>query len=611
MEDGQKYGTQFGGNTPQKQDWIKWGGIAAAVVAVLGIAAWFLFKGKGGDDDLDRAEIAAVRQAMQAEMARPDFATRYLTDEPRHKLILKNLSEYYQGRRYRPIWLSDDGVTADADTALAVLRRSYGDGLEPGNYMADTMRVWRDSLQGRGILKASPARLAEFELALSGNLLQYAAHMATGRINPGRLDTMWKFEPRPIALDSFLNRAHKGTLIEEMANLQPRTPEYTRLKQALGRYRNINGSGGWPVIPAGGLDSGAQGPQILALKRRLAMDNYMDSNSTAGKSPVFDMETAQAVRTFQGSIGHATTGKIDKKTLEMLNHPASWWVRHMELNLERMRWMGTPPEGTYILVNVPDYSLKVLRDGKEEMSMCVVVGDEYHSTPVFSGKIKDIIFNPDWIIPRSIAAKEVLPILQRNKRFLTRDSIDVYESWEEGAKLADTSKIDWMAYSEENFPFKLVQKPGKRNPLGRIKFIFPNERSVYLHDTPFREGFKKRMRDMSHGCIRVEHPDKLASLLLEDEPEGGRKYMDDIFLTNIPTEVDLEKPVPVQIAYLTTWADENGRVQYREDLYGHDADHIKAIYEKEKNLMVSTGDVRNTVTGRRAALPSAKTRGKP
>ena len=361
-----------------------------------------------------------------------------------------------------------------------------------------------------------------------------------------------------------------------LADLEPKHAAYARLIEARDHYREIVAAGGWKAVPAGAaLEEGAQGPAVAALRRRLAVEGDLPTTAAEGaESAVFDEKVTAAVKRFQQRVGIEGDGKIGDDTLAALNVPAEERLRQIELNLERWRWMPGDFGSHYIAVNIPEYKLRAVRDGKTELEMNVIVGKRLHETPVFSDEMQFVVFNPEWNIPESIADSEVVPKIVSDPGYAAREGIEVVN--EKGERLPASSVLgvrrvstgsrdddggaegDRVGFFARIFGrnrdrvrptegvtdeaetytgsttlpagYRLRQAPGKENPLGQVKFMFPNEHNIYLHDTPGDQLFQAVDRGFSHGCIRLEKPLELADYVLQgkerldagEDPPGGR-----------------------------------------------------------------------------------------
>jgi L,D-transpeptidase YcbB len=271
-------------------------------------------------------------------------------------------------------------------------------------------------------------------------------------------------------------------------------------------------------------------------------------------------------------FGLIPDGIVGSSTLDVLNVSAKDRLTQILINLERWRQMPHDLGERYVEVNIPDFSLKVVDQGKVVQTMRVIVGRKDRPTPTFIGRMTYLEFNPYWTVPPKIAKKDILPKIQNDPSFLIRKQIRVFENWNATAAELDPLSIDWNALSDEKFPYRLRQEPAVSNALGQIKFMFPNKLNVYLHDTPSKELFLRRQRNFSSGCVRVENPFKLAAYLLNADdnwsPPKLRHILDDE--SKKPKVILLKKPVPIYLLYWTTWVEDDDSVHFRNDIYGYD-----------------------------------------
>ena len=317
---------------------------------------------------------------------------------------------------------------------------------------------------------------------------------------------------------------------------------------------------------------GGKGPSVEALRRRLEATRDLRD---AGGKPIYDDEVALAVAKFQERHDLPPDGTAGPATLAALNVPVETRIRQIELNLERFRWLPSDFGPRYILVNIPDYRLYAYDDRKEALTMRVIVGDEYGSaTPVFADSMTYLVFRPQWDMPRQILVDEVIPKVRENIYYLAQHGYEVIDT-ARNEVVADLSSIDWSGLDSTNITFRVRQKAGAGNALGNVKFMFPNRFSIYLHDTQTRQLFQQRERTMSHGCVRVEDPVKLAGYVLRGQGDWSeekiREAMQPTDSSEVePVPVDLEQPVPVYLVYLTAFM-RGGVLHFRDDPYGKDA----------------------------------------
>lgn len=338
---------------------------------------------------------------------------------------------------------------------------------------------------------------------------------------------------------------------------------------ALTQYRQVADTGGWLSVPTGPkLKLGDQGERVALLRQRLARSGDLDPVNVAGD--LFDPVLHDAVLRFQLRHGLLDDGVVGAGTLGALNVPVAARVRQLEVNRERWRSMPHDHGDRAILVNIPDFSLAVLEDGRAVLDMRVVAGRPDRPTPVFSGAVSALVLNSYWLIPPMIAVQDILPRVRKDPGYLGRLGIRVFQGGAGGGQEIDAQSIDWHHLSAGHFPYRLRQEPGPHNAMGQVKFIFANPFGVFMHDTPSRELFRKADRSLSSGCIRVEKPLQLAAYLLRGSSLGSLEALTAALATAHAKTVPLPAPVPIHLVYFTAWGDETGKVQFRPDIYAQD-----------------------------------------
>jgi murein L,D-transpeptidase YcbB/YkuD len=480
---------------------------------------------------------------------------------------------FYQRRGFAPAWSGDDGPLPQADSLMATIRESEREGLNQYDYHMDTIESLLSDRREKYTAKTpiDPEKEADLDLLLTDAFLLYGSHLLAGRVNPETLHTDWVAYNPGTDLAALLESALAGdNVATTLLGLLPPHPGYAGLQNALMHYRNLASRGGWPVIPPGeNLRKGHRSDRVGLLRNRLAITGDLDMSIAEESSP-FDEALETAVRRFQRRHGLADDGVVGRDTLAALNVPVEERVRQIELNMERWRWIPHDMGDRHILVNIPDYKMSVVENTEFRMDMRIIVGKDYTATPVFSGSIKYLEVNPYWNIPQSIAVEEILPKIRNDVDYLAKQKIKVFESWRENAPEIDPGTVDWNEVDERGFSFKLRQDPGPLNPLGRVKFIFPNKFAVYLHDTPARGLFQNPTRGFSHGCIRVEKPLNLAATLLRDDIRHSPEKILETIESGVRETIPLREPMPVYILYWTAWVDDGGTIQFRKDIYGRD-----------------------------------------
>lgn len=341
------------------------------------------------------------------------------------------------------------------------------------------------------------------------------------------------------------------------------------LEEALEEYRAIQARGGWARLPeVSKLERGVEGETVTLLRGRLAATG--DLPKTKAQGTLYDEDLASGVERFQTRHGLEPDGTVGKDTLEALNVPVEERIRQLQINIQKRVDLPQETAGRSVVVNIPDFRLKLMDHGKPVMTMKVVVGQRRQwQTPLLESQIKYLILNPKWNVPPGIFAKELIHHLRKDPTYLQRHRMQVIPVAE--TQGFDPATIDWSQVSATNPRMRIVQREGAGNSLGRIKFMFPNPHAVYLHDTPEKKYFQRNMRALSHGCVRVERPLDLAESLMQDDPNWGRSKIESAINAGRNRDVPLPAPVPVYIIYKTAWVDEGGAIHFRNDVYNRDA----------------------------------------
>lgn len=476
-----------------------------------------------------------------------------------------DLYEFYDGRLYQPVWVDANGPTDKAIAMSETLLRAERHGLVPEDYGAAFIATLSSA--------RSENALAELEIRLSKALLDYGRDLSVGRVVPSEINSeIAVFPEGPSAAELLIGVIDAPDIREYLERMAPQTENYRRLRSTLGNYRTIAAQGGWSRVPDGEvLKPGASQARVAALARRLVEAGLLEpTEAPLGEIPLYEGAIVTAVETFQQRHGLVVDGVVGPGTLAALNVPIESRIASMELNLERRRWMKNDFGETYVFVNLADFELKVVKGEKTVHTARIVIGKPYHRTPVFSDMMTYMVINPYWHVPPSIARNELLPKLIANPGSLRADSIRVLDGWTENAREVDPYSVNWRAYQGRSFPFKLRQDPGNGNALGRIKFMFPNKFNVYLHDTPSKSLFSRTVRSFSHGCMRVQDPVDLASVLLADDPNWTAASIRSAIDGRRKRIVKLKSPIPVHVSYLTAWVNKDGSVHFRDDIYGRD-----------------------------------------
>lgn len=472
----------------------------------------------------------------------------FIAEKKPNDSVTRRMRSFYNARNFQFAWFTSDGLTEQA-RAFWNMHNYETTANEKSGLFDKTLKSRMDDFTTAEELSVSSSQKSYIatELALTQHFIQYVLD----KFEPGvvKRKELERFVPRkkedPMMLaDSLLTKKHKDNKYYEDANQQ-----YKLLKQQLEKYYNVAKAGGWqPVVAeAKSIKKGASGPAVLSLKKRLQATGQMPADT----SDVFNDALEQAVKSFQVSRGLTANGVVTQSLVKELNVPAAKRVEQILINMDRMRWLPTQPEGNLMLVNIPEFVLHVYEGGKKVRDMVVVVGKEGHNTMSFTGKLNQVVLSPYWNVTPDITRKEIIPAMQRNPNYLQQQNMEIVR--------------------EENGVPVVRQLPGPGNSLGKVKFLFPNDFNIYFHDTPSKSLFSKDKRAYSHGCIRLSDPVWLANYLLRDQPEWTPERIGEAMNSGTEKYVKVKDPVPVFITYYTAWVNETGMLNFRDDIYKHDA----------------------------------------
>jgi murein L,D-transpeptidase YcbB/YkuD len=509
--------------------------------------------------------LAAENELVAAEMRKIiDSGEPVMGDQQNDDRIVEVYVFYAADRDYKPLWVRDNGPKAKARDVLEVFRNAGKMGLNPNNYRIAQIE--------RMMAAKTPRELAELELLLSRAFIDFGRDINRGVVLPNEASRENAITSRELGALTLIDGAENADYIADYARtLEPQTPEYQRLKGALAAYREIAKNGGFPIIPKGpALKPGKQDKRVPLIRQYLLLTGDLPKGAEQ-QGDLYDPDLLAAVKWFQLRHGLTDDGIIAATSLEAMNVPVASRIRQIELNLERRRWMDDDLGSYYILVNVADQELKVVKDGKTVHTARVVVGKPYTRTPVFSEKMKYVVLNPYWNVPPNIANGEYLPKLKRNPGVLARENIRIFNA---AGNQVDPYSVNWSALSR--MPYSLRQDWGGKNALGKVKFMFPNRYNVYLHDTPSKSLFERDLRIFSHGCMRVQNPLDLAELLLADEG-WSRERIEGTIAKGGQRIINLKKQIPVHVTYLTAWVNKDGAVNFRRDPYNRDEQLAEAL----------------------------------
>ncbi len=551
---------------------------------------------------------AAASSPLQALLGEPGQALQ-VQGQPLH--APDAVRAFYAVRGYRLAW-TEGGCGAAYAELLSALEDSAGHGLEPRDYHLEPLRA------------VGECTLAE-ELLASDAWLTLASHLRGGRIDPVRVEPDWTVQrpslDAPAALQAALDSGQVAAALEALA---PLDPYYRALRDALQRERAQLDAPRPPPVEAGdSLKPGDRGPRVAQLRALLRAEGHaaeplqteatpldavgangglvagassrpavqgagegqvaplfgagFDTGGQQGGRPaedLFDNSLEAALKAYQLRLNLEPDGVAGRMTLAQLARGPAERVDQLRVNLERWRWLPADLGARHLRVNIADYRLEALNEGRIERVHRVVVGTGFRQTPSFSARMRYVVLNPWWEVPRRLATQDKLPLFQRDPEAFTRGGFELLDAQ---GQPVDAAGVDFSQLSRNRFPYRLRQRPGPANALGQVKLILPNRHDVYLHDTPTRGLFARVRRSFSSGCIRVDDALGLAEWVLDGAGGFDRARIDAVVASGQETRVDLVEPLPVHLLYLTAVTDEAGGLRLIDDLYGRDARVLDAL----------------------------------
>ena len=513
-------------------------------------------KKKVTDRDFSVSKENAYNDIFLDSMAMENYISRrQLTD----KKISRRIRSFYNARNYQYAWFSSTGLTEQTrffwnqyDYAVTHLKDSS---LVDSEFYKNAEKYLN---QEKVTVSTKDSILLNTEFAFTEHFIRFIN--STYEKGYVKRKEQEKFVPikkaDPVYLaDSLLNKKHSDDKYYEQVN-----DMYAALKNNLQLYLDIERSGGFPQVPAikGSLKKGTEDPAIRVIKKRLQLSKDMQGTDT---SSLFNDTLELAVKRFKKRHGYKDDGVITAEIVKEMNVSAEKRLMQILLNMDRMRWMPQKPEGNLIIVNIPEFMLHVYDGKKRLFDMVVVVGKVGNNTMMFNGDLSYIVFSPYWNVPPSIIKSEILPAMQRDPNYLARKNM-------------------------EKVGNGIRQKPGPGNALGKVKFIFPNSFNMYFHDTPSKSLFGQDKRAFSHGCIRLSEPQKMAEWLLKNDPEWNTEKIVTAMNQTSEKMVKLKSLLPVFIIYYTAWVDDDGLLNFRDDVYKHDSELIGKMFTKKETPKV-------------------------
>jgi L,D-transpeptidase YcbB len=570
----------------------------------------------------DKSAIAAQQlPPFTTEQLRDALETMFTSGSVPSSIVYRDtLLQEYGERGFSPIWIHEDAYPSRIQSILPWLSNAWEHGLKPEWYhVSELRRAIAASMDGSVQREHQPALLARIDLLLSDALLQYSKHMRYGVFNPRAIDAAFYLPARTPSRRDFLEPLKSTNISAYLRNIQPSDPRYTGLQRALREWKAMKRDPRWVRIPSGGIGKLVHGDtsSILPLiAQRLLMTGELtgsyvspmkmvsvlddmatkayalDSTRLHAIGPlVYDSVLVHAVMRYQQRHGLLPDGVIGVRTIARMNRTLDEYIDQIEHTLERFRWVHYPTNGRYVMVNIPAFWLYAVENGQIKTDMAVCTGlpsalsydptyarhmretnqfyaRKNYETPQLHGTLSHLILNPVWNVPQSIGSRETYFSALKDPTYLRRKGYRVYLR----DSLVDHSTIDWTKYNPRNLPFRFAQAPGNANALGNIKFMFNNDHSIYLHDTPQQWAFNRASRAVSHGCVRIAKPMEFARFLLEGSEQWDVNKVQQMIRSGVHARpVPLADKPPLYIDYYTSWVDSSGVLQFRDDVYRKDA----------------------------------------
>jgi len=473
------------------------------------------------------------------------------------------LAEFYAERDYMPVWMVDGAYTPRARAVMQRIAAADEDGLDPAAYRLPPAAIGATTPAGAEIA-------ASVDFVLSQAVLHYARQAYAGRLDPASISKLITVKPRlpdPIEVLTTVSSASDGAAA--IASFNPQHEGYQRLKKALAVARATETGPRLARVPDGkSMKLGLTDPRVPLLRARLELPAPSEAPE------VYDEALAEAVKSFQSSKGLKVDGIAGNATVAYVNGTGKSHTAEIIANMERWRWLPHDLGPFYVMANVPEYLVRVVENGEVIHTTRSVVGKVTNQTPIFSDQMESIVVNPSWNVPASITMKEMLPAVRRDPSYMSRKGYQVLANVDGKYRPIDPQMVDWSNVNPRQIMIR--QPPGDDNALGSVKFLFPNEHAVYLHDTPSKSFFKRDTRALSHGCVRVQDPLEFADVLLAHQG-GWTKQRLRKMVGGKEKWINLPNRIPIHLTYFTAFVDDSGSLETRPDVYGFNARVEKAL----------------------------------
>jgi murein L,D-transpeptidase YcbB/YkuD len=478
------------------------------------------------------------------------------------KDILAEVDSFYSRRNYSAAWVNGSGLNVQAFSFLDMLANSISEGVFIDGLSDNAIILLVDTLKSAPKHSFSKEQLKALEIVLTVQYFNYAESKFRGISEEKRRALEWYIPSDRKSINDWLD----SLWLQPVSNLlsdEPLHPLYNRLKIVLKKYVKLSQTQSWDSIYLDAIVTDK------VWKQQAIVDRLFYLGDLEGRSNIDSLNFANAVMRFQRRHGMKVTAVLDQNTVDNLNIPLRDRIRQLLINMERCRWLPAQPKSDFLVANIPAYTLYAYHADSVSWSSRIIVGKSASTTQVFAGSINEVVLNPYWVVPKSIAHDEIIPAIQQDPLYLTRNHMEVVTKSKKPQQV-DPKSINWKTVSPANFKYEIRQLPGSWNALGNVKFMLPNSYSIYLHDTPAKYLFDEQQRTFSHGCIRVEKSMELLDFVVNENTSWAEAGIQRARKSENETHIPLKEKVPVFVVYFTAWVDASGQVSFREDVYGHD-----------------------------------------
>ena len=529
--------------------------------------------------DLEASELDYQEQASEIIFAS-------LKSEPERSFLRK----LYKELLFTPVWMRERSLSPAAKELFEYIRNDptlnkngklHKDSAILEQMAENTYAEDRNIYAKIGLeFKISQLYKGYTDYAYFGSINWGAFQARISNLMVNDVSTEWVLHrPEVDPVKIVANSAFGVSLKKQLELAVPTAYHYKALQKALVKYLKIREEGGWePVYLSRKLKPGMRDRGVYSLRERLRATGDYEGCSESDEEDRYDRCLQEAVKHFQKRNGLKSDGVVGPVTVKVLNQSVDERITKIRLNLDRIKWLKKRDAKRHVIINIPAFTLYFEEDGKLIQTMRVITGKPNHPTPIFSDTVEYIVLNPYWNIPKSIIQKEMIPKLMRNPNAMARQGIEIHAGWGKDAEKISGGSVNWAQYRySKTMPFRFAQVPGTKNALGKVKFLFPNKFSVYMHDTPTKHLFKRNKRAFSHGCIRLQKPRELMRTFSTFNDNLDFDDAQKILKGKKKTYVNLKEKVPIDVVYLTAWVDYDGKLQFRDDVYHYDKMQLKSF----------------------------------